>query len=195
MVKKGLRVLALLFSLSLFVVMFSGCDSKEDEELPAELQAVADNAVAFAKKCARQLNGEWGDKHALLIESGEGEEFPDFEEMQAVLRGFVVDSGISYIYAMYPPGPKFIAPYVITVDGSLDVTAYGTPYEWEEAFTIAWEGEAAVSLYAWTDHLGSLVMSAYSPVYNSERKVTAIIGVDYPAPEAALFPDWIRDEE
>ena len=193
--KKGFKILAVLLVLFLAAMALPGCGSDKEEELPEELAAVVAKAAAFAEKYAKRLSGEWGDMHALLIESGEGGDFEGYDEMQAVLFGFREESGVDYIYTMYPPGPKVVAPYVITVDGSVDVEEYGTAYDWEEEFTAAWDGEAAGSEYAWTDPIGNLVISAYAPVYDSEGNITAILGVDYPAPEFEQFPDWIDDGE
>ena len=192
--KKRIRLFSLLLLLSLIAALLNSCGDSKDKEMPGVLLEVAERAAAFAEQYAKQLDGQWGDMHALLMASGEGKDFPGFEDMQAVLRGFVVESGISDIYALYPPGPKVIVPYIITVDGSVDVAEYGTGYEWEEALTTAWGGEAAPSEYARIGPLGDIILSAYAPVRDSGGKVAAILGVDYPAPEFADFPDWIDEE-
>jgi len=193
--KKGLRLIYILFALLLAAVILPGCGGEEEEQMPEEISIVAAKAATLSEMYADRLSGEWGDMHALLIESKEGGDFPGFSEMQAVLIELAKESSAARIYTMYPPGPKVIAPYLITFDGSLSPGVYGTLFEWEPAFTIAWEGETESLDHAWTNARGDIFISAYSPVYDSEGNITAILGVDYPAPEAALYPEWIEDDE
>ena len=44
------------------------------------------------------------------------------------------------------------------------------------------------------DDKGNLQLSAYAPIRDTKGEVVAILGLDYPAPEAANFPDWIEKE-
>jgi hypothetical protein len=194
--KKCFKLLLISLLLLLAIAIIPGCAAgDEGEGMPPELLAVVDKVVTFVEKYARQLDGEWGDMHAMLVGSGEGEDFPNYFEMQAVLQGFVGESNVVRVYAMYPPGSKYITPYAVTVDGSLYARGYGTLCEWEEAFTAAWEGETKSSGRASFDARGNLFISAYAPVYDRAGNVTAILGVDYPAPEAADFQDWIDNGE
>lgn len=160
--------------------------------MPAELQAIVDKATQTVSLYAKQLDGEWGDLHAALIESEKGESFERFGELLTTLRGFAAETDANDVYAMVPSGNYADSPYIITVDGSNAPDPYGKEYKWEKAYSAAWEGTVSASDLAWKDDDGNLMLSAFAPVYDSQGNVTAIFGADYKAPEAADHPDWIE---
>jgi len=180
--------------------LLPGCGGGADEEeivVPEEIQALADHAVKLAQHYALQLDGDWGDLHVDLMESGLEEDFRYFEEMREVLSGFIEESGAKYVYAMYPQDiSDSEAPFIITVDGSLDPDEFGAEYELELPFIRAWYGIAASSSYAWEDiWQGSYCWSAYAPIHDSNGDVVAILGVDCYAPEIDDFPEWNIDSD
>ena len=196
MMKKSFKLFALIMTLLLAAALFAGCGGGEDDDMPAELQEIADNAVSYVADRAILLDGEWGDLHSALIESEEGEDFEEYEYMRGILNSFVLQSGLDYLYALYPTGVPVVAPYMLTVDGSMAPDEYGEEYEWEEGFTEAWHGEAAAADYLWETADGWYALSAYAPIHDSEGEVVAILGIDYPVPDelAEKYSDWIWEE-
>ncbi|MCL2683835.1 MAG: hypothetical protein FWE55_01180 [Synergistaceae bacterium] len=193
--RKHIKALTMLMSLLLVVAFLPGCAGAADGKMPEELQAIADEALSIASSFAKQLDGEWGDWHDGLVNSKEGDAFGDYENMREVLCGFVEESDVVYLYAIYPSGPIDSASFFITVDGSEDPDEYGTEYEWESGFATAWKGTPMAQDYFWEDDEDGdlLLISAYAPVHDSKGNVVAILGIDYPAPEAANYPDWIAE--
>ena len=197
--RKSFKRLTLLMALLMVFAFLPGCGGGDEEELvvPAEIQALADQAMKIAQHYALELEGPWGDMHVELIDSGLGEDYTHFEEMREVLNGFIEDSGAKYVYAMYPLDiTDSSAPFFITVDGSHDPDDYGAEYELELPFIKAWYGIAASSSYAWEDIWeGSYCWSAYAPIHDSDGEIVAILGVDCYAPEIEDFPEWNIDSD
>ncbi|MCL2768299.1 MAG: hypothetical protein FWE49_06210, partial [Synergistaceae bacterium] len=94
------------------------------------------------------------------------------------------------IYTLYPSGAVESAPFILTAVGGDEPDDYGTEQEWEAGFTAAWKGTSTAANHAYEED-GEFLLSAYAPVHDSKGNVVAILGVDYPAPEAAKYPDWI----
>ena len=175
--KKNIKSFTLLMSLLLTVLFLSSCAADANE-----LQAVADKAVNLASKYAKQLDGAWGDQHAVMIESKDGGAFAGYESMRANLQGFLAECDATYMYTLYPSGPIENAPFFITLDASDEPDDYGTEQEWEAGFAAAWKGTPTAADDAWEDDDGDgLLLSAYAPVHDSKGNVVAILGVDYPA--------------
>ena len=190
--KKSIKSFTLLVAFLLVVSFLPVCVCNA-AEMPGELKAVADKAAGLAASYAKNLDGEWGDKHVNMIDSKKGYDFPAYEGMRAVLCGLMEDSDATYIYVLYPSGAIDSEPFFISADGSDNPDEYGTENEWENGFAAAWKGAPTAGDNAWTDYDGeTLLISAYAPIHDSKGDVIAIIGVDYPAPEAAKYPDWVK---
>lgn len=195
-------MLLLVLSLSLFA--FAGCGGEDDnggfylpddpEEIPDEVQAVMDNVTSIAANYALQLDGEWADEYAALLDSGEGTDYPEFDNLKATLDQFRIESGAYYVYMLTDMDPDD-EYFEITVDGSEDPDEWMLQYPVEGQFYEAQNGEPCAALSAWDDDVDDPVWSAFAPVYNSDGNVVGILGVDYPAPEILDFPRWNRDSD
>lgn len=162
-------------------------------QVPVEVNAVMERSTALAEDFGKRLSDtDWGDRHQVLVASGEGAEHSDYAALKEVLDGFRVESGAYYVYVMIPNEDN---DYCITVDGSEEPDDYGANYGWEIQFDEAWAGEAAAARSAWDDSEDDLCWSAFAPVYNTADEVVAIVGVDFPCPEILEFPEWNRDAE
>ena len=190
---KKIKSLVLLVSFMMAVSVLS-VSSASAEEMPAKLKAIADKAVSAAGDCAQKLNGAWGDQHAALVASGQKGAFADFKSMQTALNGLLAGSGANAIYVMYPSGAIDKDPFYITVDGSAEPDDYGTEYKWEMGFAASWTGITTAADKVSKDENGNLILSVYAPVRDTKDNIVAILGLDYPAPEAAEFPNWIEKD-
>ena len=193
------REQSILTMVRLYDVLNSELDisvpTEVSDEVPDEVQEVKETVTGLAEKYGKQLDGEWGDLHAALIESEEGEDFESFETMKAVLDEIRIESGAYYFYAFYPSGDPASSDYYITVDGSEDPDEYGALYHWEIQFTEAWNGTPAPARSAWDNGDDDPVWSAFAPIHDSDGNVVAILGIDFPAPSILEYPEWNRDSE
>lgn len=206
--KKNVKLLAILFSLILVLGLFASCGGGEtpastdpDEnpedvsgEVPSEVQAVMDKVTTLAADYALQLDGEFGDQHLALIESGQGWDYVDHDAMKAVLDGFRVDSGAYYVYCLIDADPSDDY-FEITVDGSEEPDDWYAQYEIESQFLAAMEGTPTPAPSAWDNDVDDPVWSSFAPIHDSQGNIVAILGVDYPAPEILDFPEWNRDSD
>ena len=174
----------------------SATETAETPELQQAVQEINDKTFDLVVKYAAKLDGDWGDKHVSLIESGLREEYKGYEDMRTLLKGYIEESGALYIYALYPTGSGK-KPFIVTVDGSADPDDYGFKIMWEPPFTSAWEGTAASSGCAYFDKYttNDLAWTAYAPIHDSDGNVAAILGVDYPAPEINDYPEWNSESD
>lgn len=188
--KKTLAVfLTLILALS-----FVGCGEKgpssDTPMMPEDLQAFVDDLVVSIDGLGEELSGEWGDKHAQLMEAGDGMDNPLYAELKADLDAFRISTGAYYVYGFYPDENN---DYLITVDGSAEPDDFGTNYGWEIQFDEAWAGEAAAARSGWDDDVP--IWSAFAPVYNSAGEVVCIVGIDMPCEILENYPEWNRDRE
>jgi len=84
--------------------------------------------------------------------------------------------------------------FEITVDGSEEPDDWLNQYDVEGQFILAMNGTPAAAPTAWDNDVDDPVWSAFAPVHNSEGKVVAILGIDFPAPEILKYPEWNRDQ-
>lgn len=203
--KKHSKWLMVLLVLALALFAFAGCGGNggeeepidiEDEtpEIPAEVQAVMDHVTSLAANYALQLDGEWADEYVALLESGQGWDYPGYEDLKATLDQFRIESGAYYVYILTDMDPDDDY-FEITVDGSEEPDDWMYQYEIEGQFLVAQNGEPCAALSAWDNDVDDPVWSAFAPVHDSEGNVVGILGVDYPAPEILDFPEWNRDSD
>ena len=96
-------ILLLLATMALFV--FAGCGGGEEAplpdpdpaEVPDEVQAVIDHTVDLAANYALQLDGEWADEYLALLDSGQGWDYPGYDDLKATLDQFRIESGAYYV--------------------------------------------------------------------------------------------------
>ena len=200
--KQCSRWFVILLAVSLVIAAFSGCGNSQksaepvldDSKAPDEVQAVMDKVTDLAVGYASQLDGEFGDNHVALMNSEQGRDFPEYEAMKATLDGFREECGAYYVYCLYDVDPADNY-FEITVDGSAEPDDWLNQYETESQFIAAMEGTATPAPSAWDNDVDDPVWSAFAPINDSEGKVVAILGIDYPAPEILDFPEWNRDSD
>ncbi len=160
--------------------------------IPAEVKGVMDKVTNLAVKYAKQLDGEFGDQHVLLMQSQKGWDYEGYDKLKSKLDGFRTESGAYYVYCLVDLDP-YDGHFEITVDGSAEPDDWLNQYEVEGQFLLAMNGTAAPAPTAWDNDVDDLVWSAFAPIHNSEGNVVAILGIDFPAPEILKYPEWNRD--
>ncbi len=199
--KKNSRWFVIFLAVSLILATFAGCGGQEPaepeqegSETPAEVQAVMDKVTDLAVGYAAQLDGEFGDQHVALMDSGIARDFEGYDAMKATLDGFREECGAYYVYCLIDVDPED-GFFDITVDGSVEPDDWLNQYETEAQFVAAMEGTPTPAPSAWDNDVDDPVWSSFAPIHDSKGNVVAILGIDYPAPEILDFPEWNRDSE
>lgn len=161
-------------------------------EMPADLVAFVDEELAAIDAIGKDLSGEWGDMHADLMTTVEGDKYDEglYAELKPALDQHRIDTGAYYVYVMIPDENE---GYNITVDGSADPDGFLTNYEWEIQFDEAMNGEVASARAGWDDDVP--IWSCFAPVYNSADEIVCIVGIDMPCEILEDYPEWNIDRE
>ena len=101
-----------------------------------------------------------------------------YNEIVKELRRYQDNIDLSYIYTVKNMGGKHFG-FIIDPD-PVDPGAYGEEIVYTEALYNAWLGTPGVDTEAFVDRWGTFY-SAYSPVFDSNGDVVAIVGVDFDA--------------
>ena len=133
----------------------------------------------IANTAAYQLNGD--DLKNISADDAGTEKY---ERALNTLRSFQINIQLDYIYAIRAEGDD---TFIFTIDPDPeDPEEFGAPIETTDALCKAAKGTPGVDKTPTTDEWGRFY-SAYSPVYDSNGEITAIVGVDFDA-------DWYDGE-
>lgn len=210
--RKYSKFLVIALILVLAMGSFAACGG--EEEAPAEEEiTVPEDIEAFVTECTDRaaklqtelegleidVNGEkvaWADEYAKLMESDEKGEYANYDAIMQPLRDFQTAEGAQYVYCVAATDPEDLeGSYHLTVDASEEPEEWGIDYGFEIQFKEAAEGEIAAARSAWQDGDDAWCWSAFAPIKNADGEVVAIVGIDYPAPLIADYPEWDRDNE
>lgn len=142
-----------------------------------------------------------GELYSELLESGEEMNHNNFTKIQQELNEVKTKSGAKYVYLIMPIlndkastlGDPY-GDYMLTIDGSEVAEEWGIIYHNEVQFTDAWLGNPSAARSAWSDGEDAYCWSAFAPIYDSNKNIVALLGIDYPATEAINeYPEWNRD--
>ncbi|SMP42757.1 copper amine oxidase N-terminal domain-containing protein [Anoxynatronum buryatiense] len=129
---------------------------------------------AIATTGALLLNGEMGDLHEAIVTSGEWDT-PENEAFRTSLKEIKEASGATYVYTLIKSGTDEDPTLLISESDYPD--EYGDEYEMESQFLKAFAGKPAYAVHFWDDE-GTVMKSAFAPIYNSAGQVVAILGID-----------------
>lgn len=125
--------------------------------------------LSVAKTAAAIVNG---DQISGIQVGDEGTE--DYNVVLGQLQSFLLDADVAYIYTMRQEGNDI--KFVVDADTE-EGAAIGEEYEAYDKIFDAFAGEAAVDDEVTSDEWGSFY-SAFAPIFDSNGKVAAIVGVD-----------------
>lgn len=136
-------------------------------------EQIEQRMLDVANTAAFQLNG-----NSLRTLTAEDKHTANYNNALIVLRSFQNNMNLDYIYAIRPESD---GTFTFLIDPDHDSPGeFGSRIESTEALKKAAQGTAAVDKQAVADKWGRFY-SAYSPVFDSEGNVTAIVGVDFNA--------------
>lgn len=142
-------------------------------ESDSMINEIKNNAIATADCISGTLeeNGE-ADLFDSLKPGDEGTEA--YEKILGTLRVFYENSGCEYVYTTRMIGSKELE---FVVDSDPDKPGLiGDEYEYDNVIEEAYKGNSCVRK-EYKDQWGSHI-SAFSPIYNSEGNVTALVTID-----------------
>ena len=203
--KQHLKIFIVL-CLAAMMLAFAGCgqgnssskpdSSSKDYPLPEAVAELRDQSMDYVRDYAKKLEGGWSDRLELLISQNLGEasmNSAEYTALKSTLDSYRAECGATYMYALVPDSE---GNYYITIDGSEEPDKWGTDYGSEVQFKEAYEaGLVASARSGWQDGEGKWCWSVFSPLYNSNGNIIAILGIDYPAPVLADYPEWDRDSD
>ncbi len=136
-------------------------------------EAIQQRMLDIANCAAANVDGD-----ALGRLNAESEGTEDFQSVYDALAVFRDNASLKYIYGIRDLGNS---RYVFVIDPDVDDPAgYGEEIERTDALAMASRGTAAVDEDSHTDEWG-VFYSSYSPVYDSNGRISGIIGVDFDA--------------
>lgn len=152
-------------------------------------------------KTATITQSGWAKEYLELLNSGQDINHKHYTKLYKTLNDINTKSGATYTYIIMPiehgkasinGNPK--GDFMLTLDGSDEPEEWATVYEHEVQFTEAWQGQIALARSAWRDDDGSVLWSAFAPIYHNGQ-VIALLGIDYPADDViSKHPEWNRDD-
>ena len=102
----------------------------------------------------------------------------DYEKALHTLRIFEENVDLSYIYAVRRLGD---GSFIFTIDPDPnDPAPFGYPLKWEPELVSAANGIPSIESQPHTDRWGTF-FTAYTPIFDKDKNVVGIIGVDYDA--------------
>ena len=198
--KKLTKILTFLL-IGAMILSFSACggdDKKTDEppkEFPEAMEQTRTDAMTFARDYAKRLEGSWVDQEQLLVSSAAADtatESDSYVNLKSTLASFVTESGALRMYVLVPNEEK---EYCITVDSSETPAPWFTSMGKKTEYRDAYEAGLVSSGRKGVNENGTCGWFAYSPLYNSEGFIAAVLCVEVAAPALAEYPDWIETSE
>ena len=117
---------------------------------------------------------------------GEDKDTPEYQQALGILSTFRDNINLAYIYYVRDDGDK---QFSFGIDSDpIDPGEFGSPVGYTDALYTASLGTPAVDEEPYVDEWGRFY-SAYSPVFNSEGKVAAVVAVDF---EAAWYEQQLN---
>lgn len=158
---------AILLCMVLVVGILSWFSKSRMEE--CLLTQSQDQTVAIATIASRNIDGDQLDQ----IHEGD-EESENYLEVLELLQSYLTGGDIEYIYTMRMEGD--VLQFVVDADVE-EGAAIGEEYETYEKIDEAFAGEISLDEEPTGDEWG-VYYSAFAPIYNSEKDIVGIVGVD-----------------
>lgn len=136
-------------------------------------EQVEQRMLDVANTAAAQLDGD-----ALGSITADDKNSDNYNKALGILRSFQSSINLDYIYAIRKDGDS---TFSFLIDPDPDSPGeFGLKIQTTDALVTASKGTAAVDKQPYEDQWG-VFYSAYSPVFDSEGEVAAIVGVDFNA--------------
>lgn len=176
------------------VVAILGIDFPIDDLMRADMNELVGKKVkGMAAVGALHIDEELGDIHEKIVEDGhrDSDEYKQFQEPLKLIHDI---TGATYVYTLIKVSDDMTNIIAESLDGD-DADEFGTEYEMEPQFELAFGGDPDHALHTWEDEAYGTQKSAFAPFYNTDGEIVGILGIDYPAPELADNGEEAAEEE
>lgn len=176
------------------VVAILGIDYPIDDLIRADMNELVGKKVkGMAAVGALHIDRELGDIHEKIVADGhrDSEEYKQFQEKLKLIHDI---TAATYVYTLIKVSDDMTNIIAESLDGE-DADEFGTEYEMEPQFELAFAGEPDHALHTWEDETYGTQKSAFAPIYDSDEEIVAILGIDYPAPELSAEGEETADDE
>lgn len=139
----------------------------------AAMRTLIENRMLdISNTAAAMLDGD-----SLEVIEAQDKETPQYQSVLKTLSYFQENIDLEYIYCIRDLGS---GNFVFTIDPSEDPGEFGEPVVYTDALYRASLGEPSVDKEPYGDRWGRFY-SAYTPVFNSDHRITGIVAVDFSA--------------
>lgn len=164
------------------VVAILGIDTEYNTMNHDANALISAKVKAMAATGSLLLNGEMGDLHEAILESGEWDT-PENEMFRVPLQQIRAINDATYVYTFVWDTEE----QVLLISEADWPDEFGTPYDMEPQFILAFAGAPAAANHIWVDD--EVMKSAFAPIYNTAGDIVALLGIDFEAPELAHVPE------
>ena len=145
-------------------------------------EMVSNKSIEMAVTAASLLDGD-----SLKDLKAEDKDTKAYQDAYKTLKAFSnsnegISGELAFIYCCRSIGNN---KYEFTIDPSDDPALFGEEIEWTKALESASKGIAAFDQEPYTDRWGTF-HSAYAPVFDSNKEVVMIVGID-------IWADWFNN--
>jgi hypothetical protein len=164
------------------VVAILGIDTEYDTMHHDANALISAKVKAMASTGSLLFNGEMGDLHEEILASGEWDT-PENETFRVPLKQIREINNATYVYTFVWENDD----EVLLISEADWPDEFGTPYDMEPQFLVAFSGTPAAAEHIWVDE--EAMKSAFAPIYNTSGEIVALLGIDFEAPELAYVPE------
>ena len=172
--KMSLRTRAVLLVSLFLLVMYTALGTVLTRQVRTVTKTqINERMLDIVNTAAAMLDGD-----VLENLTAEDSGTPEYQAVLNTLTRFLDNIGLDYIYYVRDAGNR---TFTFGIDpDTVSTAAFGSPVVYTDALYAASQGTPSVDSEPYTDAWGRFY-SAFSPVFNSEGKVTAIVTADFNA--------------
>jgi hypothetical protein len=194
------RFIAIILILCFAATALIGCRASEpeyDEDgaliIPTDVERTMERALRNIKSGGNSLNGLFANWHRDMIDSGLETGYIRYDQQRDLLETFRTTSRARNAYILYDYDEES-DEYIISMYVSRDLPLpFNSRREATHAIREAFEGRRSVEMFAWESDNDDVLLSAFTPLYDENAEIIAVLGLDMPAPAVLDNPEWNRD--
>ncbi|MBU1727660.1 MAG: hypothetical protein KJ880_08530, partial [Candidatus Omnitrophica bacterium] len=181
MIRRGFQLkLSIIFACVMILVLFASGYLIYKTALGEQKEELRSKIVSMAKLSSLLING---DLHSSIKPEIASQATPAYIEIKSILEKIrKSDSLIDSVYTMVKSNKEDIWVFIVDSGNKRGITAYcGERYdvsrfpEMRKAFTVP-SVDKKCNIDKW-----GMFLSGYAPIYNSQKEVVAIVGIDVTA--------------
>jgi hypothetical protein len=178
----------------------TGCGASEPEYdddgeliIPTGVEHTMERALRNIRSGGNSLNGLFANWHRDMIESGLETGYIKYDQQLDLLETFRKTGRARNAYILYDydgESDEYIISMYVSRNPPLP---FNSGREATHAIREAFGGRRTVEMFAWESDDGDILLSAFTPLYDENAEIIAVLGLDMPAPAVLDNPEWNRD--